>query len=137
MKKSTKTIIALLVLAALVIGAALVWHFNKPAAAPEGEKSVTVTVVHGDGSEKDFTLHTDLDTLGGALLEAKLIVGNDGQYGLYVTAVDGETADDSAEQWWCFADGEGTMLPTGIDMTPIADGDSFRAILETGYDAFG
>lgn len=137
MKKSTKTVIALLILAALVVGALLVWHFNKPAPAAEGEKNITVTVVHGDGSEKSFTLSTDLGTLGGALTEAKLIVGNDGEFGLFVTAVDGETADESAEQWWCFADRDGNMLPSGIDTTPIADGDSFSAVLETGYDAFG
>ena len=138
MQKSRKTIVIIILFAALIIGAVMAWVFLGPQnGVSEGAKEITVTVVHGDGSKKDFKFGTDAEYLGQALREQKLVEGEEGEFGLFIKAVDGETADDSAEQWWCFADGDGNMLPTGIDMTNIADGDAFRAILTVGYDAFG
>ena len=46
--------------------------------------------------------------------------------------VNGITADESKQQWWCFAR-NGETLSTGVDATPIADGDAFTATLTTGY----
>ena len=43
-----------------------------------------------------------------------------------------QTADDSQQQWWCFTKG-GEMLETGVDTTPIADGDAFEITLTEGY----
>ena len=74
----------------LVIGALLIYNANKPA-AQEGGKKLTVTVVHGDGSTKDFAFATDAENLRGALEEQKLIEGTESEYGLYVLTVDGET----------------------------------------------
>ena len=128
MSKKTKTIIAALVL--LVLVAAAVFAYGK--LAPQGtagSKTVTLTVIHGDGSQKVFTVKTDEEMLGAALINEKLIEGDVGQYGLYVTAVDGEIADDAQRQWWCFNDGDGNMLVTGVDMTPVTDGDSYEAVL--------
>lgn len=128
MSKKTKSIIAALVM--LVLIAAAVFAYVK--LAPQGtagSKTVTLTVIHGDGSQKEFTIRTDEEMLGSALLNEKLIEGDMGQYGLYVSTVDGETADDAQRQWWCFNDSEGNMLVTGVDMTPIADGDSYEAVL--------
>ena len=54
------------------------------------------------------------------------------RYGLYVTKVDGEEADESQQQWWCFSkDGEDLM--TGVDDTMIADGDHYDITLKTGW----
>ena len=54
------------------------------------------------------------------------------QYGLYVKTVNGVTADEAKEEWWCFTkDGEDVM--TGVDSTPVADGDHFEITLKTGY----
>ena len=71
-KKTRNIIIAVAVLLVLVIGALLVWQHFKPA-AQEGGKGIVVTVVHGDGSQKDFTIRTDAEFLRGALEEQKLI----------------------------------------------------------------
>lgn len=49
-----------------------------------------------------------------------------------VTTVNGVTADSSLEEWWCFTKG-GETLNTGVDSTPIADGDHFEITLTTGY----
>ena len=48
-----------------------------------------------------------------------LVEGEEGQYGLFMTSVDGEKADDSKQQWWCLTKG-GEQVNTSADQTPIA-----------------
>lgn len=131
MSKTVKSIIAVLVLLVLVAGAFFAWkHFApKP---KEGDKTITVEVVHGDESEKSYTIITDADYLRGALEEESLIEGTESDFGLFVTTVDGETADDSLQEWWCFSQ-DGEDLMTGVDSTPIADGDHYEITLTTGW----
>ena len=130
-KKTRNIIIAVALLLVLVIGAVLIWNANKPD-AQEGGKALVVTVVHGDESSKDFSFTTDAEKLRTALEEQELIEGTEREYGLYVTKVDGEEADESQQQWWCFSkDGEDLM--TGVDDTMIADGDHYDITLKTGW----
>lgn len=131
MKKTTKIIIALVVLAALIVGAFALHSAFMPQGV-EGGKHIDVAVVHADGSTKDFAIDTDSENLRGALEQEKLIEGEDSSYGLYVTVVDGESADDSQQQWWCFTKG-GEMLPTGVDDTMIQDGDHYEITFTTGW----
>lgn len=136
MTKNKKTIIALIALAVLIAAAVLAWHFWGPQNGVQtGAKSITVTVVHGDGSSKEIEFRTDAEYLGDALTEQKLVEFKEGEFGAYITAVDGEAADDSAQQWWKISKG-GEMLMTGADMTPIQDGDAFELTLTVGYDVF-
>lgn len=96
------------------------------------KKTVTVTVTHKDGSTKDFTYETTEEMLGAVLQNEKLIEGDNGQYGLFVTTVDGYTADSGSQEWWCLTvDGESAM--TGIDSTPIEEGRSYGLVLTVGY----
>ena len=130
-KKTRNIIIAVALLLVLVIGAVLIWNANKPD-AQEGGKALVVTVVHGDESSKDFSFTTDAENLRTALEEQELIEGTESEYGLYVTKVDGEEADESQQQWWCFSkDGEDLM--TGVEDTMIADGDHYDITLKTGW----
>lgn len=46
--------------------------------------------------------------------------------------MDGYTADESAQEWWCLTKG-GQSVNTGVDSTPIADGDAFELTLTTGW----
>lgn len=131
MKKNTKIIIALVVLAALIIGAALLYKAFAPA-AQVGAKHVEIAVIHADGSSKDFSLDTDAETLRAALDELGIIEGDEGEYGLYVTAVDGESADADAQQWWCFTKG-GEVLMTGVDNTMIQDGEHYEVTFTVGW----
>ena len=134
MKKNKKTLIAVLILIVLVAAAALVWYFNNPAAdANDFDKTIQVTVTHGDGSKKDFSIQTNEEFLRGALEQEKLVEGEEGEYGLYITAVDGETADEGNQEWWCINDAEGEMLATGVDDTAIQDGDSYEIVLNVGW----
>ena len=58
----------------------------------EGDISFKFIVVDADGKETEFTVKTDADTVGKALLDANLIAGEDSEYGLYVKTVNGITA---------------------------------------------
>ena len=101
-----------------------VWRTSRP--VPQaGEKEITVEVVHGDGSEKSFTYQTDEEYLGALLQDEGLIAGTESEYGLYVTTVDGETADYDADGafWWLSCNGEDAQ--TGADQVVIADGDVY------------
>ena len=96
------------------------------AAAQTQEFSFSVT--HKDGSVKDFTLTSDKKTVGEALLELKMIEGEDGPYGLYVKTVDGETLDyDTDGMYWAFYIGT-EMAPTSVDMTDIVNGETYRLV---------
>lgn len=131
MSKKTKSIIAVAVLVVLVIGAIFVWKATAPEGV-EGDKTIAVTVIHGDETTKNVTISTDEEFLRGALEQEDLISGEESEFGLYVTTVDGETADDSLQQWWCFTK-SGETLMTGVDSTPIADGEEYEITFTTGW----
>ena len=100
---------------------ALAWHLTRPAPAV-GEKHITVEVVHSDGASKTFSYNTGAEYLGEILTDAGLIQGEDSQFGLYVKTVDGETVD--SQSWWKLSvNGEDSQ--TGVDSTPVRDGDAF------------
>ena len=131
MSANKKKIIAVAVLLVLALAAILAYAFLGPQ-AQAGDKLITVQVVHGDGSSKEFTIETDAENLRSALEQENLVQGDDGEYGLFVKTVDGETADDSLQQWWCFTKG-GESLMTGVDDTMIADGEQYEITLTTGW----
>ena len=88
--------------------------------------TITLTVVGPDGGSKEHTVKTDSSkNLREALEGAGLISGEEGLFGLYVKVVDGVTADyDVDGSWWSLTkEGE---LCSGVDSTPIADGDRFE-----------
>ena len=41
--------------------------------------------------------------------------------------------DDANQEWWCFTKG-GESVNTGVDSTPVADGDAFEITFTVGYD---
>lgn len=129
MKK--KTLIGCGALVAACLLAALLYLQTRPETAA-GNKTIDVVVVHGDGSEAAFQYQTDAEYLGDVLTENGLVEGTESTYGLFITTVDGETADDSLQQWWCVTR-EGEMLSTGADQTPIADGEQYELTLTEGY----
>lgn len=118
-------------LAAAVVVLLGIWMCFRPKGI-EGTKDLDIQVIYADESSKDFQISTDAEVLGKALVEAGLIEGEDGPFGLYITTADGVTADDSLQQWWCVTK-SGGRVDTGIDSTPIADGDHFEITLKTGY----
>ncbi len=127
MKKQTKLILAVVVIVAVVAAMIGIYFATRPAAT-QGAKTITVEVVHGDGSSKEFTYHTDSEYLGEVLLAEGLVAGEDGEFGLYILTVDGEDAifEESGAYWALYQNGE--MTTTGADTTPIQDGDSFQLV---------
>ncbi len=105
---------------------------STPAAAPADEVTIVVLVKHGDGTEKEFTITTESLNLRGALEQEELAQGDESEYGLYVKTVDRETADDGAQEWWCFTK-DGEMLMTGVDDTMIADGEHYEIVFTVGW----
>ena len=90
-----------------------------------GAKIVAVEVAAGEESVI-FTIKTDKDTVGAALLENGLIAGEEGAYGLYVKVVNGITADyDIDGSYWSFyINGEYAM--SGVDTTTIEEGVTYK-----------
>jgi len=127
-KRFLVVVIALALAAAAMLGI----YFGTRPNTQAGEKNVTVEVIHKDGNGKEFVYYTDEEYLGDLLLEKGLIEGEKSEFGLYVTVVDGETADYSVDKgWWCLMkDGEMTM--TGVSETPISDGDHFEWVYTIG-----
>ncbi len=91
----------------------------------EGSTVFTLTVTDLDGKETSFEIHTDKKTVGEALLDTGLIAGEEGQYGLYVTTVNGITLDwDKDGKYWAFyIDGE--YATTSLDLTDITPDASY------------
>ena len=97
-----------------------------------GIKTITVTVVHKDGSEKVFTCPTEEEFLGKVLVNENIVVGSYGEFGLYFDTADGEKADWNVDNgWWQVFIGEEAAI-TGADQIPIADGDTFKLVYTIG-----
>lgn len=96
----------------------------------DGSVKITVIVVDVDGNETNFVVNTDKETVGDALLEQNLIEGEDGDYGLYVKTVNGITADyDTDQTYWAFYV-NGEYASTGVDSTPVNEGDTYEFKVE-------
>ena len=94
----------------------------------EGEKTITVEVTAEDKTVT-FTVNTDKAILGDALIENKLVEGEQGAYGLYIKKVNGMTADyDKDRTYWGFYK-NGEYMLTGIDGTYFEDGECYELVL--------
>ena len=100
---------------------------NSGSEGPEVSKyTITVTVIDDKGESEDFEILTNAENLGDALLEANLVEGEMGDYGLYIKSVNGIRADYELDgAYWSLSKG-GETLMTGASDTPIADGDVFE-----------
>lgn len=93
----------------------------------EGAKVVAVEVKAGEQSVT-FTLNTDKETVGAALLEHNLIDGDEGEFGIYIKAVNGITADyDVDKSYWAFYI-DGKYATSGVDTTKITEGAEYQLV---------
>ncbi|MBD5133798.1 MAG: DUF4430 domain-containing protein [Clostridiales bacterium] len=130
-KKKLGPVLAVAAFAALAVVLALIWQFTKPEPA-QGAKHITVEVIHKDETAKTFTYDTDAEYLAEVLVDAGLISGDEGEFGLYVKVVDGETADYDADQSWWALSINGEYAQTGVSATPVYDGDAYTWTYTTG-----
>ena len=141
-KKMLSVLLCMVLIAAMALSLAACGSKEEPVAA-SGSISYTVITVDLEGKETKFeittdktitvevtanektvvfTVKTDADTVGAALLEHNLIAGDQGDYGLYVKTVNGITLDwDKDAKYWAFYIGE-EYATTGVDMTDAEAG---------------
>lgn len=129
--KNKKIVFAVLALALIVGIMAGVYLGTRPEAV-EGAKTVSIIIVHKDGTSKQMEYNTDQEYLADLLLEKELVTGYaSDEYGFTIESVDGVTADwnvDSA--YWALYEGEeyATTSAAGIVLT---DGGVYKLIYET------
>ena len=136
MKKSIRSVLAVLLALLCLLSLAACkktdandpWKdatYTKDTTFGEGAKTVAVDVIVGD-HKVTFTVKTDAETVGGALMEHGLIDGDQGEFGLYMKVVNGITADYDVDQsyWAFYIDGEYAM--TGIEVTDITEGAAYK-----------
>ena len=81
----------------------------------QGATAITVQVTGADGKTVTFTVNTDEETVGAALLGLGVIAGDNSEYGLYVKTVNSETADyDKDGAYWAFYI-NGEYASVGVD----------------------
>ena len=139
MKNNSKMrMLSLVLVFVLIAAAALTGCSGKPAettGAPEpagqttvlgeGSKTMDFTVVDKEGITHLYTIHTDTETVGQALMELELIDGEEGPYGLYIKSVLGQVLDYETDgmYWGFYVNGDYAL--TGVDQTPITEGDAY------------
>lgn len=128
--QNKKLILAIIALVAVIAILAGVYFATRPE-TQQGAKTITITVIHKDQTEKTFTYHTDEEFLDKVLLAEGLIEGTEGQYGLVIEKVDGEEAIwETDNAYWSLYIGE-EYATTGISATPVYDGSTFKLVYET------
>ena len=91
----------------------------------EGAKTFTLKVT-ADEYTVTLTISSDMDTLGDALTEHSLMDGTLGDYGVYITEVNGMTLvyEKHGMYWAIYESGEYAM--TGVDGINIKDGGEYE-----------
>lgn len=129
--KNKKLIIASVILVAVVALMAGLFFATRPETVAGG-KNITITVVHGDGSQKVFEYATDAEYLGDVLVAENLVNGEMGQYGLYFDTVDGEQAVWETDQaYWSILIGE-EYATLGADGIALTDGGAYSLVYTIG-----
>jgi hypothetical protein len=131
-KHNAKNLLALVLAFVLIAAAALTGCSGAPTettapTAPdgavtelgEGSKTFELTIEDKEGVIHSYRIHTDEEMVGFALIKHELIEGEQGQYGMYIKSVLGQTLDYETDgMYWAFyVNGEYAL--TGVDQTPI------------------
>ncbi len=130
-KSAVKLLLAVLVIAAIAAIMFLVYDRFQPEGT-KGAKEIVVEVFIPDEKAKEFTIQTDAEFLRQALEQEQIVSGTESEYGLFIQTAAGRTVDASKQEWWCITKDQEQVM-TGVDSTPIADGDHFELTLTTGY----
>lgn len=94
-----------------------------------GKKSFLFVSVKDDVRD-EFVINTDEETVGDALEKIGMIKGTEGQYGLYVTIVNGYKAEyETDKKYWAFYV-DGALAEKGVDQIEIEEGKEYMFKME-------
>ena len=133
MKKLLCTLLAILMLAGVFAACAKkdlgpLWEsaaYTENTELGDGKTTITLDVVAGDKTVT-FTLKTDKTVLGDVLKDNNLVEGDEGEFGLYITSVNGIEASWEKDQAYWSVSKNGEMLMTGVDGVTIANGEKYE-----------
>ena len=148
-KRWFKTAAAALLSAALIVSAAACSTSSPSAAASQVPANSSVSSAASQSvstSEVKFTLEiksprdsyekkqnsTGSGTLGDYLKNNKLVESKDGDYGMYIIAVNGMKEDTAKKQWWC-VEVNGQSATTGVSSIKLEEGKTYTLELKEGY----
>lgn len=118
-KKAVILAVVIMLAAASILIAVL---YRKPGQTSASSKSITIEVIHKDGSQATFSFQSDKKTLEEVMAEEDLVKGEESQYGLFVTEVDGEKSSFDQDGSWWKLEINGKEAVTGIRDTLLEDG---------------
>ena len=135
MKPNKKFIIGVSALVVAIIVLLNIFYQNKP--QPQaGSKAFTLEVIDDQGAEKAYSGKTDAEYLADLMKELQAqgdfsYEGETGEYGLFISTVNGLTADydTNGAYWSIMVNGEYGQY--GADAQPVADGDDFQLVYTT------
>lgn len=83
-----------------------------------------------ESDEKHYDVHTNQKTVGAALEELKIIKGEQGPYGIYISSVEGEehVYENGGKYWAIYIGNE--PASQGIDLINIEDGQTYALKVE-------
>lgn len=117
-----RTLACLLVLVMLLVGCSSgdsFPHFDDGTTVGKGKTDFNLVITDTEGEKVTLTIKTDSETVGEALQKEHVIFGTEGEYGLFIETVNGQTLDyDKDGYYWAFYI-DGTYAEKGIDLTSI------------------
>lgn len=123
-KQKKTTVIMISVAVALIIAAIVCWASFRPKAL-ESPRTITVNIAHTDAEPRTEEIKTTAEYLAGALESGGIeFDGEETEYGLFITTVDGEFADSEQNTYWIL-DVNGAMGEYSVDSQPVSDGDVY------------
>ena len=134
-----KTIIALIVFVAVLALVVGIYFATRPKTEPKTDTTegtavgttFTLIVVHGDNSEKTFTITSEKPYLSGALIDEGIITDEGLETGMYFT-VDGETSSwEENQSYWAFYIGD-AYANYGMNDAPIEEGAVYKLVYTIG-----
>ena len=128
-KPDKKILLAAGILAAAVAVLAILYFTVLPRASA-GAKEITIEVIDDRQQSTIYTVNTDAEYLRQAMEDAEGLTfdGEDGDYGMTLTTVNGVTADFNVDSAYWSITVDGAYGQYGIDQQPIEDGHTYQLV---------
>lgn len=124
-KKTWIALSALILVVAILVGV----HLLTRPQAQEGNKTITIEIVHANGESQTHTVKTDEEYLDKVLIAEGFIEESNIVNGMFDT-VEGETAawDPDQAYWAFYIDGE--YASVGVCDAVVTDGSAYKLVYE-------